>query len=126
MSKASQFNLIYFFQENLWDYEEGKIIGLSYLKLRGFNHETIKRYKIGYSPKERRSLINHAEKNSYKLDVLEKAGLTSGVGNSISDKFKNRIVFPIHNYFGKVIGFGGRSMKSNDKTKSVRHNSGIE
>ena len=106
-----------FFQQNLWDSEEGKIIGLSYLKERGINQENIKRFEIGYSPKERKALITNAEKNSYKLKVLEKAGLTSGEGVATTDKFKNRIIFPIHNYFGKVIGFGGRSMKSNDKVK---------
>ena len=106
-----------FFQEQLWKTEEGKIIGLSYFKQRGFSNETIKKFQLGFSPKQRDALSKLAIKNLYQKEFLEESGLSFFNEKGCSDRFKDRVIFPIHNYSGKVLGFGGRSLDPKNKAK---------
>ena len=106
-----------FFQEQLWETEEGKIIGLSYFKQRGFSNETIKKFQLGFSPKKRDALSKLAIKNFYQKEFLEESGLSFFNEKGCSDRFKDRVIFPIHNYSGKVLGFGGRSLDPKNKAK---------
>ena len=106
-----------FFQEQLWQTEEGKIIGLSYFKQRGFSNETIKKFQLGFSPKQKDAFSKLAIKNLYQKEFLEESGLSFFNEKGYSDRFKERVIFPIHNYSGKVLGFGGRSLNSKNKAK---------
>ena len=106
-----------FFQKQLWNTEEGKIIGLSYFKQRGFSNETIKKFQLGFSPKQKDALSKLAIKNLYQKEFLEESGLSFFNEKGCSDRFKDRVIFPIHNYSGKVLGFGGRSLDPKNKAK---------
>ena len=107
-----------FFQDSLWKTDEGKNIGLSYFKERGFSKEIIKQFKLGYSPKKQNSFEKAAIKSGYDKNILIEASLigTNDDGKSY-DKFRERTIFPIHSYSGKVIGFGGRAFSTEAKSK---------
>ena len=107
-----------FFQKNLWK-EEGEIIAISYLKERGYNESIIKKFELGYSPQQRNALCVQSKKDLYEKEILEKAGLSYSIDDKSFDKFNQRIIFPIHNYSGKVVGFGGRSMNKKQKAKYI-------
>ena len=104
-----------FFQQQLWDTEEGKNIGLSYFKEREFTEETIKKFHLGYSPDSWDALTKSALQNGYKLEFLDKTGLTIVKDDKKFDRFKGRVLFPILSFSGRVLGFGGRILKNNDK-----------
>ena len=106
-----------FFQEQLWETEEGKIIGLSYFKQRGYSEETIKKFQLGFSPKQKDALSKQAIKNLYQKEFLEESGLSFFNERGCADRFKERVIFPIHNYSGKVLGFGGRALDPKNKAK---------
>ena len=106
-----------FFQEQLWETEEGKIIGLSYFKQRGFSNEIIKKFQLGFSPKQKDAFSKLAIQNLYQKEFLEESGLSFFNDKGCSDRFKDRVIFPIHNYSGKVLGFGGRSLDPKNKAK---------
>ena len=106
-----------FFQEQLWESKEGKTIALSYFTQRGYNEEIIKKFQLGYSPKQKDALSNQAIKNLYQKEFLEESGLTFFNENGALDRFRERVIFPIHNYSGKVLGFGGRTLNSKNKAK---------
>ena len=107
-----------YFQDCLWKTEEGKTIGLSYFKERGFSEEIIKEFKLGYSLKKQSSFENAAIKSGYDKKVLLESSLIGQNDDGKSyDKFRERIIFPIHSYSGKVLGFGGRSFSSEAKSK---------
>ena len=104
-----------YFHNTLLKTEEGKAIGLSYFKERGFTEETIKKFELGYSPDAWEAFTNHAIKKGYKLEFLEKAGLTivrndpeTGAATRQFDRFKGRVIFPICDVRGRAIAFGGR------------------
>ena len=102
-----------FYIKTLNDTEEGKSLGLPYFKQRGFSAKTMEKFQLGFSLEERDVFINHALKNGYTLDNLEKAGLAVVKENDYkSDRFRRRVIFPIHNFSGKVVAFGGRIMSS--------------
>ncbi len=105
-----------FFHEQLTKTDEGKSVGLSYFKKRGFTEETIERFQLGYNPNKWDTFTSKAIKEGYKLEYLEKAGLTKVNGEKQFDFFKGRVMFPIHNLTGKVIGFGGRTLITDKKT----------
>jgi DNA primase len=92
--------------------EEGKAIGLSYLRKRGFRDDAIKKFQLGYSPGERRAFTRTAQQNGYKQEYLVQTGLSIERENDLFDRFSGRIIFPIHSLSGNVIGFGGRTLKS--------------
>ncbi|MGW8314913.1 MAG: DNA primase [Bacteroidales bacterium] len=100
-----------YFSEQLHSVE-GKAVGLSYLRNRGLRDDTIKKFQLGYSPDDRRALTRTARKNGYKNDYLVKSGLSIAGENDLFDRFSGRVIFPIHALSGNVIGFGGRTLKS--------------
>jgi len=106
-----------FFQNQLWETEEGKLIGISYFKQRGFSEEIIRKFQLGYSPKLKNALTKQALKDSYQQEYLEESGLSFFNEKTNADRFKERVIFPIHNYSGKVLGFGGRSLDPKNKAK---------
>ncbi len=104
-----------FFSEQLWDTEEGKDIALSYLKHRGFKEETIRKFQIGYNPEARDSFAMAASNAQFNTALLLKTGTVVQRDERLQDNYRGRIVFPIHNPSGKVLGFGARIIKKNDK-----------
>jgi DNA primase len=101
---------------------EGKAVGLSYLRQRGFRDDILEKFQIGYSPEERKALTEDAIKNGYRQEFLVKTGLTIEKEEYVFDRFAGRVIFPIHGISGNVIGFGGRTLKS-DKTTAKYLNS---
>ncbi|MBB6611144.1 DNA primase [Pontibacter sp. Tf4] len=102
------------FQHNLHHHDEGNI-GQSYLKQRGISGATIKKFELGYSIEAWSDLTDAALKEGYKQKYLEAAGLTIVKEDKRYDRFRARVMFPIHNVSGRVVGFGARTLKSNDK-----------
>ena len=101
-----------YFAETLWETEPGKAIGLSYFKERGFTDETINKFGLGYSLDEWEAFTKAALDEGYQLEFLEKTGLTivkeqAGGETKRFDRFKGRVMFPIHSMSGRVLGFGG-------------------
>jgi DNA primase len=103
-----------FFKTQLWETPEGRNIGLSYFEERGFQHPIIQRFQLGYSPMQKDALYIYALSKGFDPDYIEKAGLIIKHGNEYIDRFFNRVIFPIHNQSGRIIGFGGRIL-TNDK-----------
>ncbi|MEO9513351.1 MAG: DNA primase [Flavobacteriaceae bacterium] len=116
-----------YFSETLWESEPGKAIGLTYFKERGFTDELIKKFGLGYGKDEWDAFTNTALNKGYKLEFLEKTGLTivkeqkNGEPRKF-DRFKGRVLFPIHSMSGRVLGFGGRIL-TNDKKAAKYLNS---
>ncbi len=112
---VSQFAANYF-EEQLWNSDEGKAIGLSYFKERGFREDIIKKFNLGYSPDVWDALTQNALKNKHAESYLEKTGLSiKNEKGQLFDRFRGRVMFPIHNFTGRVIGFGGRTLKTDKK-----------
>ena len=104
-----------FFQKAMHNTDEGKAIGLSYFKERGFSSETIKKFDLGYSPDAWEVFTKAALDEGYQLEFLEKTGLTIVKENKRFDRFKGRVMFPIHSMSGRVVGFGGRILSNTKK-----------
>ncbi len=111
-----------FFQNSLHKTEEGKAIGLTYFKERGFTEDTIKKFSLGYSPNSWDAFTAEAIKKGYNLEYLEKTGLTIVKEEKQFDRFKGRVMFPIQSMSGRVLGFGGRIL-SNEKKAAKYLNS---
>ena len=105
-----------FFEKNLWETQEGKSIGLTYFKERGFEDETLKKFSLGYSPESYDALSKKAENEGFKLDFLEKTGLVIVNEDRKVDRFRGRVIFPIRSMSGRVQGFGARILSQNSKT----------
>lgn len=103
-----------FFVENLHETETGKAIGLEYFKNRDFRLDTIKKFQLGYSPETWDAFTKHALEQGYKLEYLEKTGLTITKESRSYDRFRGRVMFPIHNISGRILGFGGRTLLKDD------------
>ncbi|ASU32467.1 DNA primase [Mucilaginibacter xinganensis] len=104
-----------FFHESLLETDEGKSIGLSYFKERGFTSETIKKFELGYSPDQWEAFTGQAIKEGYQQQFLVESGLSVKRDNgTLYDRYRGRVMFPIHSFTGRVIAFGGRTLK-NDK-----------
>ncbi len=103
-----------FYQHQLTETEEGKAIGLSYFKERGFLEDTIQAFQLGYAPDSYDSLLKDALKNGYNKELLLKTGLIKEKNDKAYDFFRDRVMFPIHNVSGKVIAFGGRILKKSE------------
>ena len=110
-----------FFSEQLLDTDEGKSVGLSYFKDREYNQEIIDKFGLGYSPGKWDALTEHCLSNGYKLEYLVKTGLTIEKDDKKRyDRFRARVIFPIYNLSGRVVGFGGRILtKEENKPKYV-------
>lgn len=109
-----------YFSTQLKQTEEGYAIALSYLTKRGINNDMIEKFSLGYSPSDKNALQKKAKEVGYNLDKLTEIGLLikyENNGNDVFvDRFRDRVIFPIHNVGGRVVGFGGRIMINNEKT----------
>ena len=97
-----------YFQNILFKTDQGQAIGLSYFKERGFTNETIKKFNLGYALDQWDAFTEEALKQGYQIEFLEKTGLTIVKEDKRFDRFKGRVMFPIHSMSGRVLGFGGR------------------
>ena len=104
------------FRENLFSTDEGISVGLTYFKERGFRHDTLKKFDIGYSFERRDTFSKKAVEDGYKQEFLVKTGLSIQHEEKIFDRFSGRVMFPIHSLSGQVLGFGGRILRSDQKT----------
>ena len=104
-----------FFSDYLFNNEDGQDIGLSYLKQRGFKEEIIKKFQLGFNPEARDNFAQAAIQAQYNLELLQKSGLVAIRDEKPVDNYRGRIIFPIHNQSGKVLGFGARILKTNDR-----------
>ncbi len=105
-----------YFTQQLLETDEGKSIGLSYFKERGYSMETIERFQLGYNPDVWNGFTSEALKQGYKEEFLLASGLTKGEPGKRFDFFKGRVMFPIHTITGRVIAFGGRTLRNDKKT----------
>ena len=104
-----------YFTEQLLNSEEGKAIGLSYFKNRDFRENTIEKFELGYNPDSWDAFTKSALENGFKPEFLSGSGITIDKNGKRFDRFKGRVIFPIHNLSGRVIGFGGRILKEDKK-----------
>jgi len=106
-----------FFKEQLWDTDLGKSIGLAYFKERGYREDIIKKFDLGYSPDQRTSLVDAAKAEGFQEEYLTEIGLAiQRDDKGLYDRFRGRVIFPIHNLTGRIIGFGGRTLKTEKTT----------
>lgn len=107
-----------FFIHNLHQSEEGKLIGLSYFKERELRDDIIEKFQLGYSPAKRNAFTEFALEKGYEKEILAKSGLSIFTEHSPNgvDRFRERVIFPIHSFSGRVLGFGARILKNNVKT----------
>ena len=111
-----------YFQDTLLNSEEGKAIGYSYFKERGFTNETIKKFSLGYSPEQWDAFSKEALGKGFQLEFLESTGLTIVKEDKLIDRFRGRVMFPIQSMSGRTLGFGGRIL-TNDKKAAKYLNS---
>jgi len=104
-----------YFHDILLKTQKGKAIGLSYFKERGFTDETIKTFELGYGLDDWSAFTDTAIKKGYKLEFLEKTGLSIVKESKQFDRFRGRVLFPIHSMSGRVLGFGGRILTNEKK-----------
>lgn len=113
-----------FFTKTLFETEEGQDIGLAYFKERGFREDVIKKFQLGYSPEQRdarpngeagRAFTKEAIAKQYNTELLLKTGLVTNRNDQLQDNYRGRVIFPVHGQSGKILGFGARILKTNDK-----------
>lgn len=104
-----------YFERTLFKTDQGQAIGLSYFKERGFTNDTIKTFNLGYALDDWQAFTDEALKKGYQLEFLEKTGLTIVKPERNFDRFKGRVIFPIHSMSGRILGFGGRILKADKK-----------
>lgn len=105
-----------FYSDILLESEAGQAIGLTYLTERGFTENTIRKFGLGYSPDSRDAFSKEALSKQFNPELLQKSGLVVNRNNQFVDNYRDRIIFPVHNNSGKVIGFGARQIKKNDRS----------
>jgi len=105
-----------FFARYLWEENEGRTVGLGYFHERSFRDDILKKFEVGFAPEGKTPFTDAAQKQGYKIEFLEKTGLTIKRDNWMRDRFSGRVMFPIHNLAGRVIAFGGRILKIDKKT----------
>lgn len=110
MMAVTSYASVYFTSQ--LDSEEGRAIGQAYFRKRGFREDILKKFALGYSPEKRTSFTDDATKNGYRRSYLVKTGLSIERDDYLFDRFAGRVIFPIHSLSGNVIGFGGRTLKS--------------
>jgi len=103
------------FHDTLLNNEEGQLIGLSYFKQRGFRKEIIERFRLGYNPEKRDAFYQAALAKGYQNEILARAGLAKDRNGSYQDVYHGRVIFPIQGMTGRILGFGARILKSNEK-----------
>ncbi len=104
-----------FFEDQLFNTTEGQDVALSYLRHRGFREEIIRKFQVGYSPESRNAFTQKALASQFNPDNLVKSGLSVMRNEELADNYRGRIIFPVHNNSGKIIGFGARVIKNNDR-----------
>ena len=104
-----------YFHNTLLNTEEGQLIGLSYFKQRGFRKDIIERFRLGYNPENGETFYHTATGKGYRADMLERAGLVKNRNGIYHDVYRGRVIFPIQNMTGRILGFGARILKSNEK-----------
>ncbi len=105
-----------YFVNTLWNTDEGQSVGLSYLRGRGITDAMIKKFKIGYCPDKYSEFYETAIKSGFKTDVLTQVGLCTKGEKHITDRFRGRVIFPVHSISGREVAFGGRALKTDEKT----------
>ena len=116
-----------FFVDTLWNTDEGKSIGLEYFRERGYLNPIIEKFHLGYSPSKWEAFTNYAKQNGYDPEFLEKVGFSIKRQNGeYYDRYHGRVMFPIHNLTGKVIGFGGRILQSDPEKKLAKYQNSPE
>ncbi|HMU45972.1 MAG TPA: DNA primase [Chitinophagaceae bacterium] len=104
-----------YFSKQLFETEEGQDIGLAYFKERGYREDIIKKFQLGYSPEQKDAFTKEAIAKQYNAELLIKSGLSANRNDQLVDNYRGRVIFPVHNHSGKVLGFGARILKSNEK-----------
>lgn len=105
-----------YFQQNLHEQAEGRSVGMRYFAERGLREEMIRKFQLGYSLDQRDALFRSATAAGYKPSYLEKTGLVIRYDNGrVNDRFRGRVIFPVHTLSGKVVAFGGRILKKDEK-----------
>lgn len=104
-----------FFSEQLFDTDEGQNVGLSYFEERGFSEDTIRRFQLGYAPDGRDVFTKAAIAQQYNPELLQKSGLSAFRNEQLYDNYRGRVIFPIHNISGKILGFGARILKPSER-----------
>ena len=116
-----------YFTDTLWNTDEGKSVGLEYFRERGFLNPIIERFQLGYSPSKWEAFTEYARQNGYQPEFLEKVGFSIKRQNGeYYDRYHGRVMFPIHNLTGKVIGFGGRILQSDPEKKLAKYQNSPE
>ena len=116
-----------FFVDTLWNTDEGKSVGLEYFRERGYLNPIIEKFHLGYSPSKWEAFTEYAKKNGYNPEFLEKVGFSIKRQNGeYYDRYHGRVMFPIHNLTGKVIGFGGRILQSDPEKKLAKYQNSPE
>jgi len=105
-----------YFMDRLHKSDEGKSVGLGYFRERQFRDDIIQKFQLGYSPETKDAFTKEALRQGFKLEFLEKTGLSIVRDDYQADRFRGRVIFPIHSLAGKVIGFGGRVLRTDKKT----------
>lgn len=105
-----------FFTKQYWDTEAGESIAQSYMQHRGFLKPIVEKFKIGYNPSDKDSLAKALIQNQFNPELFAKTGLVVERNGEWQDNYRDRIIFPIHNTTGKIIGFGARQIAKNDKS----------
>ncbi len=108
-----------YFESTLWDSPEGRSIGLSYFQERKMTDAILKKFELGFTKDEWDGFYKHATKSGHTEEMLEKAGLLIVKETKKYDRFRGRVIFPIHNVTGRVVGFGARALKKDDKPKYI-------
>lgn len=104
-----------YFEAQLWETETGQAVAYTYLQQRGYSDATIRKFELGYNPDTRDGFTQTAMASQYNPDLLVRSGLIANRDGRYYDNYRDRIIFPIHNHIGKIIGFGARIIKKNDQ-----------
>ena len=115
-----------YFVDTLWNTDEGKTIGLQYFRERGYLNPIIEKFQLGYSPARWDAFTTYAKQNGYSDELLEQIGLSLKGNKGLYDRYHGRVMFPIHNLTGRVIGFGGRILVNDPEKKSPKYQNSPE
>ena len=115
-----------YFVDTLWNTDEGKTIGLQYFRERGYLNPIIEKFQLGYSPAKWDAFTTYAKQNGYSEELLEQIGLSLKGNKGLYDRYHGRVMFPIHNLTGRVIGFGGRILVNDPEKKSPKYQNSPE
>ena len=110
-----------YFVDTLWNTEEGKTIGLEYFRERGYFDPIIQKFHLGYNPAKWDAFTSYAKQNGYSDELLEQVGFSIKGQKGLYDRYHGRVMFPIHNLTGRVIGFGGRILVNDPEKKSPKY-----